>query len=187
MSSETLDVESTNDESFIDENEDLLEEDLIDPEPEMEPEPEPAKVKEKKVAKSKTPKPAKAPKSEKPAKAPKVEKPVKAEKTIKPEKTDRELREADLSEEDHEHSVMVSRGFKVLGDATRVSLLKMLDRDEIHVGALADKLDYTQPAVSHHLALLRHGGYVDQKRDGKHMFYRLTEAGQALVDIVKNM
>jgi ArsR family transcriptional regulator len=35
-------------------------------------------------------------------------------------------------------------------------------------------LDQSQPAVSHHLALLRMAGVIACRRDGKHNFYRLV-------------
>ena len=35
----------------------------------------------------------------------------------------------------------------------------------------------SQPAVSHHLALLRHGGIIAPRRQGKNNFYSLTETG----------
>ena len=43
----------------------------------------------------------------------------------------------------------------------------------MHVSALCDMLNQTQPAVSHHLTLLRMTGLVGFRRDGKHNFYRI--------------
>jgi ArsR family transcriptional regulator len=37
-------------------------------------------------------------------------------------------------------------------------------------------LKQSQPAVSHHLALLRLAGLIEMRRDGKHNFYRLIPA-----------
>ena len=45
----------------------------------------------------------------------------------------------------------------------------------------------SQPAVSHHLALLRHGGIVDRRRQGKNNFYSLTDTGYRLSKIVKGV
>ena len=45
----------------------------------------------------------------------------------------------------------------------------------------------SQPAVSHHLALLRLGGIVDRRRQGKNNFYSLTETGSELARVVKNL
>jgi ArsR family transcriptional regulator len=62
--------------------------------------------------------------------------------------------------------------FKLLSDETRLRILLYLAREgELHVTALCDKLGQSQPAVSHHLALLRVAGLIEARRDGKHNFY----------------
>jgi ArsR family transcriptional regulator len=69
------------------------------------------------------------------------------------------------------------RVFKVLSDATRLRIIYfLLQADELHVRALCDLLGQSQPAVSHHLALLRVSGLIDARRQGKHNFYRLLPA-----------
>ena len=62
--------------------------------------------------------------------------------------------------------------FKLLADETRLRVLMNLMRErELHVSALCDRLDQSQPAVSHHLALLRTAGLIKARRDGKHNYY----------------
>ncbi len=64
--------------------------------------------------------------------------------------------------------------FKLLADETRLRVLFLLrQRDELNVRTLCKLLEQSQPAVSHHLALLRGAGLIDMRRDGKHNFYRL--------------
>jgi ArsR family transcriptional regulator len=64
--------------------------------------------------------------------------------------------------------------FKLLSDETRLRILFYLtQRDELHVRALCSLLGQSQPAVSHHLALLRVAGLIEPRRSGKHNFYRL--------------
>lgn len=64
--------------------------------------------------------------------------------------------------------------FKLLSDETRLRILLYLAREgELHVTALCDKLGQSQPAVSHHLALLRVAGLIEARRDGKHNFYSI--------------
>ncbi|HLJ11159.1 MAG TPA: metalloregulator ArsR/SmtB family transcription factor [Planctomycetaceae bacterium] len=64
--------------------------------------------------------------------------------------------------------------FKLLSDETRLRVLTYLAREgELHVTALCDKLGQSQPAVSHHLALLRVAGLIEARRDGKHNFYSI--------------
>lgn len=62
--------------------------------------------------------------------------------------------------------------FKLLADETRLKILLSLQREgELHVSALCDRLVQSQPAVSHHLALLRDAGLIRPRRDGKHNYY----------------
>lgn len=64
--------------------------------------------------------------------------------------------------------------FKLLGDESRLKILLALAQDgELHVSALCELLGQQQPAVSHHLTLLRMTGLVGFRRAGKHNFYRL--------------
>jgi DNA-binding transcriptional ArsR family regulator len=64
--------------------------------------------------------------------------------------------------------------FKLLADETRLRILLLLKQEqELNVQTLCGLLHQTQPAVSHHLALLREAGMVLLRRAGKHHFYRL--------------
>ena len=64
--------------------------------------------------------------------------------------------------------------FKLLSDETRLRiLLYLMQEGELHVSALCELLGQSQPAVSHHLTLLRMAGLVGYRRDGKHNFYRV--------------
>ena len=65
--------------------------------------------------------------------------------------------------------------FRLLADETRLKILWLLvENEEYHVRALCETLGQSQPAVSHHLALLRTAGLIDCRRQGKHNFYRLA-------------
>ena len=74
---------------------------------------------------------------------------------------------------------------KQASDPTRLQVLLMLADGEKHVGALCEELGLGQPAVSHHLALLRHGSIIAPRRQGKNNFYDLTETGEVLAKVVK--
>jgi DNA-binding transcriptional ArsR family regulator len=76
---------------------------------------------------------------------------------------------------------------KQVSDATRLQIVTMLAEGERHVGSLCEDLSQSQPAVSHHLALLRHGGIIAPRRQGKNNFYSLTETGEQLASIVKTL
>jgi ArsR family transcriptional regulator len=65
--------------------------------------------------------------------------------------------------------------FKLLADKSRFKIVLALAQDrELHVSALCDLLGQSQPAVSHHLTLMRMVGLVAYRRDGKHNYYRLA-------------
>ena len=64
--------------------------------------------------------------------------------------------------------------FRLLGDGTRLSILRTLSSGEVNVGTLCDILKLPQPTVSHHLSLLRVSGLIDNRRAGKQVFYRLN-------------
>jgi ArsR family transcriptional regulator len=67
--------------------------------------------------------------------------------------------------------------FKLLADKSRLKILLHLAHDgELHVSALCDLLGQSQPAVSHHLTLLRMRNLVGYRRDGKHNYYRVDSA-----------
>jgi ArsR family transcriptional regulator len=61
---------------------------------------------------------------------------------------------------------------RLLADETRLRILfYLLQEQELHVTDLCDRLGQSQPAVSHHLALLRVSGLIESRREGKHNFY----------------
>lgn len=67
--------------------------------------------------------------------------------------------------------------FNMLADRSRLRILLALAQDgELHVSALCELLEQSQPAVSHHLTLLRMRNLVSYRRDGKHNYYRIDSA-----------
>ncbi len=76
---------------------------------------------------------------------------------------------------------------KHVSDPTRLQVILILSDGEQHVGSLCDQLNQSQPAVSHHLALLRHGGVIAPRRQGKNNFYSLTDKGEELSHVVKKL
>jgi DNA-binding transcriptional ArsR family regulator len=74
---------------------------------------------------------------------------------------------------------------KQVSDPTRLQVLMLLTQKERNVSELcADLGTQSQPAVSHHLALLRHGRLIEPRRSGKHNYYFLTDSGRELADAV---
>jgi DNA-binding transcriptional ArsR family regulator len=70
----------------------------------------------------------------------------------------------------------LSRVFKLLADETRLRILMYLaDSGELNVTELCERLGQSQPAVSHHLALMRVAGLIAPRRNGKHNYYSVRE------------
>ncbi|MDO8682639.1 MAG: metalloregulator ArsR/SmtB family transcription factor [Armatimonadota bacterium] len=65
--------------------------------------------------------------------------------------------------------------FKALGDPTRLKILNMLaENGEMCVCKIVDALGMGQPAVSHHMAALRHAGLVLHRKSGQWIHYSLN-------------
>jgi len=77
--------------------------------------------------------------------------------------------------------------FKALGDPVRLRLFALISaHDELCVCHLTAALELPQSTVSRQLAILRHAGLVQTRREGKWMYYRAgempTEQLQAVID-----
>lgn len=69
----------------------------------------------------------------------------------------------------------LSELFKVLGDETRTRILYLLSLQEMCVCDIAEVMEMSLPAVSHHLRLLKLMRVVKYRREGKNVFYSLDD------------
>lgn len=69
----------------------------------------------------------------------------------------------------------LSEIFKVLGDETRTKILYLLAYQKLCVCDLAEVLEMSLPAISHHLRLLKALRLVKYQRDGKMVYYSLDD------------
>lgn len=65
--------------------------------------------------------------------------------------------------------------YKVFGDSTRVKILYVLFTSEMCVCDLAQVLNMTISAISHQLRVLKNAGLVRCRREGKTVFYALSD------------
>lgn len=65
--------------------------------------------------------------------------------------------------------------FKVLGDSTRAKIMWALDESEMCVCDLAVLLNMTKSAISHQLKSLKAANLVKYRKEGKVVFYSLTD------------
>ncbi|WP_268870119.1 ArsR/SmtB family transcription factor [Thermoanaerobacter kivui] len=62
---------------------------------------------------------------------------------------------------------------KALADNNRISILFLLSKHEMAVCEVMDALKMSQPAVSHHLKILKQAGLIRDSREGKMTYYSL--------------
>lgn len=70
----------------------------------------------------------------------------------------------------------LSELFKVLGDYTRVNILFTLQKGEMCVCDIAEVLGMTQSAISHQLRVLKQARLVKYRREGKTVFYSVSDS-----------
>lgn len=66
--------------------------------------------------------------------------------------------------------------FKMFGDSTRIKILCVLSETEMCVCDIARLLGATQSAVSHQLRALKQSKLVKARRQGKTVFYALSDS-----------
>jgi DNA-binding transcriptional ArsR family regulator len=70
----------------------------------------------------------------------------------------------------------IDASLRALADENRRTILSLVRDQPLSVGDIAEQVDVTQQAVSHHLAVLKKAGLVDETRDGtRHLFAVRTD------------
>lgn len=70
----------------------------------------------------------------------------------------------------------LSELFKIFSDSTRIKILYSLLISEMCVCDIATLLGMSQSAISHQLRLLKQSGLVKYRREGKTIFYSLSDS-----------
>ena len=70
---------------------------------------------------------------------------------------------------------MVALRFKVLAEPARLEILSCLRHGEMTVGELVEATGLGQANVSKHLQLLHSNGFVDRRKEGLFVNYRLAD------------
>jgi DNA-binding transcriptional ArsR family regulator len=65
--------------------------------------------------------------------------------------------------------------FGLLSDPSRLRILMLVDKKELCVCQIMGALEMSQPLVSRNLSLLFRAGLLDDRREGKMIFYRLKK------------
>jgi DNA-binding transcriptional ArsR family regulator len=77
---------------------------------------------------------------------------------------------------DEQTAAKVAEFFSVLGDTSRVRIIAALVSGEMNVGSLAEAVDISESAVSHHMRTLRQMRLVRAEKRGREVFYALDDA-----------
>jgi len=67
--------------------------------------------------------------------------------------------------------------FKAFCDENRLVILEMLQSGEKCACVLLEKLNITQPTLSHHMKILVDSGIVSARKEGKWTHYSISAAG----------
>lgn len=71
--------------------------------------------------------------------------------------------------------------FKVLGDMTRAKILYTIEKGELCVSDICDRVDMNKSAVSHQLKVLRDAHLVKARKLGKEVYYSLDDEHVSLI------
>ena len=69
-----------------------------------------------------------------------------------------------------------SRVFKALSHPTRLKILRLLSVRDMCVCEIMAILDATQPTTSHHLNILENMRLIEERREGKWVFYSIADS-----------
>jgi DNA-binding transcriptional ArsR family regulator len=69
---------------------------------------------------------------------------------------------------------------KAISDETRQKIMNLCCCTSLSVNEIVEKLDVSQPTVSHHLAILREADLVTVREEGKQTFYSLNQENVAI-------
>ncbi len=80
---------------------------------------------------------------------------------------------------DEGHFQRIADIFRQLGDPSRIRIFWLLCHCEECVVNIADMVDMSSPAVSHHLRVLKDSGLLSSRRDGREVYYRAADTTQS--------
>ena len=78
----------------------------------------------------------------------------------------------------------ILKSLRLAADPNRLRILFLLEQEELSVAELQEVLAKGQSQISMHLAQLKQAGLVEDRREGKNSFYRLTAPAQ-LMDLAR--
>ncbi|MHA1214827.1 MAG: ArsR/SmtB family transcription factor [Candidatus Hodarchaeales archaeon] len=86
----------------------------------------------------------------------------------------------------NQHNVIeLAKIFKIVGSPIRLAILLAIENHELCVCEISKVVDLSVSAISHHLRILRDNRLVEDRRQGKQVFYSLKD--QHISQLLKMM
>ncbi len=70
----------------------------------------------------------------------------------------------------------VARYFSLLSEPMRLRIMHAICQDEKSVNQIVQETGATQTNVSRHLGMMYQGGVLSRRREGAHVFYKVSDA-----------
>lgn len=67
--------------------------------------------------------------------------------------------------------------FQVIADPSRRQMMQLLSKDSMTINALAKNFDMSRPAVSKHIKIMYHAGFISIKDIGRERYCTLKQDG----------
>lgn len=77
---------------------------------------------------------------------------------------------------DENTAARVAELFRAFSDTSRVRILSAIMEQEVNTSTLAEQVGVSESAISHHMRGLRQMRMVKSKREGKEVYYSVTDS-----------
>ena len=67
--------------------------------------------------------------------------------------------------------------FQAIADPSRRQILRLLSQDSLTINSLAENFDMSRPAVSKHIKILQHAGFISIEDIGRERYCTLNQEG----------
>lgn len=90
----------------------------------------------------------------------------------------------DSENQNFSHLEDLSQLLKLVSDNSRLRILCVLKDNERCVCDIIQNIHLSQSLISHHLSDLKNAGLVNDRKEGKWVYYSLTQKGQQVTQLI---